>query len=307
MDDSMAYSGGALANPELPGWKWLIATVSAVLTAALFLVTGLYKITDAPGFAARLVQLRVPQEFSLILSLGLGIVETFAAVLVLVPRFRRWGSWLTSALLVVFMIYVGVNYNVLRGEECSCFPWVKRAVGPAFFVGDALMLAMAVLAGVWAKRPESKRSAILVLAAVTVFGLVSYGVAENRNTGLKAPASITVDGKPYSLEEGKIMIFFFDPECSHCLDAGKQLATLNWGDTKLVGVPVVNPQFGQSFLQATGMNAVLSTDVVLLRKTFKFGDAPYGVVLEDGREKASLLQFENGEPEATLKKLGVAQ
>src|SRR6185436_3186388 len=119
---------------------------------------------------------------------------------------------LASFLLVVFMIYVGVNYNVLRGTDCSCFPWLKRAVGPGFFVGDAVMLGFAVLAGVWSKRSENLRGAVLILSAVSVFALVSYGVAATRNTGLKAPDTVTVDGKPFSLQEGKILLFFFNPE-----------------------------------------------------------------------------------------------
>ena len=119
-----------------------------------------------------------------------------AAVLVLVPRFRKWGAWLGSALLVAFMIYIGLNYTALRGAECNCFPWIKRAVGPGFFVADAVMLLLALMAGFWAQRAESKRSAVLIVCAVTVFALVSYGATAVRQRGVKAPAVITVDGKP---------------------------------------------------------------------------------------------------------------
>src|SRR5436190_1606615 len=117
MDDSIAHPADALARFELAGWKTWVGVAAAVLTSALFL----------------------------------GIVETFAGVLVLVPRFRRWGATLGGLLLVVFMIYIGVNYEALRGAECSCFPWVKRAVGPGFFIGDGVMLGLAALAGFWAK------------------------------------------------------------------------------------------------------------------------------------------------------------
>ena len=46
-----------------------------------------------------------------------------------------------------------------------------------------------------------------------VFAAVSLGVALGPHKGVLAPASITVDGKPFSLQEGKIYIFFFDPSC----------------------------------------------------------------------------------------------
>src|SRR5262245_7923055 len=101
MDDSMAHSGDMLARFELPSWKSWLSWTGAVLTSILFLAAGLWKITDAPSFAVRLSQLKVPHEMTLPASVLLGIVETFAGVLILVPRFRRWGAWLESLLLVV--------------------------------------------------------------------------------------------------------------------------------------------------------------------------------------------------------------
>src|SRR5262249_39683769 len=149
-----------------------------------------------------------------------GIAETVGGVLILVPRFRRWGAMITGVLLVAFLIYIGIHYNALRGEECSCFPWLKRAVGPGFFIGDGLMLLAAVCAGIWSKRPESLRSAFMVLGAIAVFALVSYGVAEVRQTGIKAPDTTMAHdvappgtpfdqqppSHPYSLQHGKIFL-----------------------------------------------------------------------------------------------------
>jgi uncharacterized membrane protein YphA (DoxX/SURF4 family) len=139
-------------------WKTTLSWVGAILLALVFLVSGLWKLTDAPGAAVRMAQARVPQSLSLAAAIGFGIAETFTAVLLLVPRFRRWGAWLGGALLIAFMIFIGINYNALRGAECSCFPWVKRAVGPGFFIGDGIMLALAVAAGVWARRAQSMRT-----------------------------------------------------------------------------------------------------------------------------------------------------
>lgn len=304
MDDSMAQSGDMLARFEMPGWKSWLSGIAAVLTAALFLAAGLWKITDAPGMAVRLAQLKVPQQLSLPAAVLLGIVETFSGVLILVPRFRRWGAWLTAGLLAVFMLYIGVNYNALHGADCSCFPWLKRAVGPGFFLGDAAMLLLAVLAGLWAKRSRNLRGAALVLGAVVVFALVSYGVEVNHASGVKAPDSVIVDGKPFSLQQGRVFVYFFNPECMHCLEAGRKLAKLSWGGTQFVGVATEQPQFAQGFMQTTGLKGPVSTDIQILRKTFPFVDPPAGVALENGRERGMLTQFEGEEPAATLKKLG---
>jgi len=300
----MAQPRQALAELELPSWKTTLSWAGAVLLALVFLVSGLWKLTDASGAAVRMTQARVPQSLSLAAAIGFGIAETFTAVLLLVPRFRRWGAWLSAALLIAFMIFIGVNYNALRGAECSCFPWVKRAVGPGFFIGDGVMLALAVLAGVWAPPARGLRTALTILGAVTLFAGASYGVAAMRQTGTNAPDTVTVNGKPYSLQEGKILIFYFDPECLHCLDAAKRMSKMNWGETRVVAVPINVPQFAQGFLDDTHLKAVISNDLPQLKKIFPFVSAPAGVALVNGREKMPLTRFEDPEPADTLKKLG---
>lgn len=308
MNDSMAQPRAELGSLEVPGWKTATNWTAAVLLAIVFLVSGLYKITDAPGWAIRLTQLRFPEPLSLAAALAAGITETVAGVLVLVPRFRRWGAILTGLLLVVFMIYMGLNYTALKGADCSCFPIVKRVVGPMFFVGDAALLLVALGAGVWSKPASGLRSALVVLGAVTVFAGVSYGVVAARQTGTKAPDTITVDGKPYSLQHGKILLFFFDPECVHCLNAGKQMSQYNWGDTKIVAIPIQQPQFAAGYLEDTKLKAVVSNDLQQLKAIFPYVGVPSGIALEDGREKAPLTKFEgDNEPAATLKQLGFIQ
>ena len=301
----MAQARGGLGSLELPGWKTTLSWVAAILLSFLFLLSGLWKVTDPQGAAVRMAQARVPESMSLAAALVFGIAETLGGVLILVPRFRRWGSILTGLLLLAFLAYFAVNYNALRGADCSCFPWVKRVVGPGFFIGDGLMLLLAVLAGIWSRRPESLRPAFLVLSAVVVFALVSYGVAAVRQTGVKAPESIAADGQPYSLEHGKIFLFFFDPECMHCFDAARRMSQYHWGDTKVVAIAIQQPQYAPQFLQDTGLRAAISTDLQKLKQVFPYVSVPAGVALEDGREKAALTKFEGEEPGATLKQLGL--
>jgi uncharacterized membrane protein YphA (DoxX/SURF4 family) len=302
----MGSNGIALPAESIdqPAWKTALSWTGAIVVAVLFLASGIWKATDPTGWAVKLTQAKFPQGLSVAGAIVLGILETTAGVLVLVPRFRRWGAWLSGALLVAFMVYIGFYYNELRGQDCSCFPWLKRSVGPMFFVGDALMLAAAVVAGRWSQRVTQKLGAILIFAAVSVFALVSYGAAAVKDSGIAAPATVIVDGKPYSLQTGKIFMYFFDPECMHCLEAGRKLAKMNWGDTKVIGVPTRMPQFAENFMKMTAMNDPVSSDWTLLNQTFSIKGTPGGVALENGHEKAQLTQFEDDEPAATLTKLG---
>ncbi len=290
---------------DQPAWKKVVGTTSAVLLAILFFASGAWKLSDPFKWSQVLGEFKVPADLSLPFTLALGVGETLGAVLILVPRFRRWGSWLLGFLLLSFMIYIGANYGALAGKECSCFPLVKRTVGPAFFAGDMAMLLMAAMAGWWVRRSENLRGALVILGAVAVFAGVSFGVNSASQSGLKAPDSITVDGKAFSLQQGNIFLFFYDPTCPHCEAAARKMAKFSWKDTTVVAIPTEEPQFAASFLHDTGLKAGTSNDLTLLRGTFKFVNSPYGVALERGRQKATFSVFEeNNEPDSKLRQLG---
>lgn len=292
---------------NLTRWQMATGTVAALLLAILFFVSGTWKLAEPFTWSQLMGQFQVPSSLALPFAILVGIGETFGAALIIVPRFRRWGSVLIGFLLVAFMAYIGVKYNVLVGKDCSCFPLVKRAVGPGFFVGDAVMLLLAIVAGVWAQRSHNMRGALLILGAIAVFAGLSYGINANANTGLKAPASITVDGKPMSLESGDIFLFFYDPECMHCDAAARRMAKYNWKDTKVIAIPTRVPRFAAAFLHDTGLKAGTSLDVQLLRQTFKFVDPPYGSALHNGHQKAAVANFDESEPAKTLRSVGFVE
>src|ERR1700691_2897727 len=199
MADGIALQGTALKNDALVpteaqrGWQVAFNRTAAILISLVFLVAGLWKITDPTGAGARLAQAKVPESLSVLAAVGLGTLETFTGVLLLVPRLRRWGAAIGTFLLAAFMIFIAIHYNELRGADCSCFPWVKRAVGPAFFVGDGVMMLLAIGAGVWVRASKGIRPAAVILAAVAVFAFGSLAFASPRHTGTKAPPAITAE------------------------------------------------------------------------------------------------------------------
>ncbi|MBK5293710.1 MAG: hypothetical protein JJE04_18785, partial [Acidobacteriia bacterium] len=156
----------------------------------------------------------------------------------------------------------------------------------------------------WTSPSHSHRGAGLVLAAILVFTAASYGITIAQQSGIQAPDAVTVDGKTYSLQQGRIFLYFFDPACSHCFDAAKQMSTYTWKDAKVIAIPTTTPQFAAQFLADTGLKATVTGDAAKLRQVFKFGDPPYAVALEHGRQKAALIHFDAVEPRKTLQALG---
>jgi uncharacterized membrane protein YphA (DoxX/SURF4 family) len=294
------------AIDQLPRWKSTAGAASAVILGLLFLASGIWKLTDLDATAERMVQSLMPVELSMPAALAVAISETFAGVLLLIPRYRRWGAWTAGLMLVAFMIYIGVLYGRLLGEDCNCFPWIRRVVGPAFFAGDAVMLALAGLTGWWSSKSQGWRRAAIGLGCVCLVAGGSYAVSAIRRNHADAPETAVVDGQPLNLRQGRILLYFFDPECSHCYTVAREMSKRKWGTTRIVVLPTREQRFARSFLQDTGLRTGISPDAESLRKIFPFTDPPYAVALDRGKAAAT---FNSGQMEGetyyeTLKRLG---
>lgn len=298
MEDVMESTlAGTQENVRRAGWQRWISHIAALLMGIVFLVSGVYKIVMPLDFAERATQILIPANLSVATAIALAITETFAAIMLLIPRYRRFGAFVMLGLLVAFCIYIGVNAERLAGEDCSCFPLIKRTVGPVFFVSNAIMILLTFLAGFWSPnggawllpKPLGRSAAILGALAVISIGSTAYALASE--SGLEAPASIIVNGAPVSLQDGPVFLYLFDPECSHCLQSARMMSTWDFGKTRVIAVPTVNPQWGQDLLNASGFKAELATDpddLKALRSIFTFASPPYGVALKRGRARITV-------------------
>jgi hypothetical protein len=292
----------------LPAWKSIASHVGAVLVAIIFLGAGIGKIVVPYMVQTLFEQLLVPSWGSLPLVIALGIAETTCGFLVLMPKYRRLGAIGIGILLVIFMGYIGIRYNELVGRDCSCFPWLKRTVNPAFFWEDGAMLAAAVVAGWFARKSNGLKLPLYSLLSVAILSGVSFAYVTSQQSNVNLPAQITVDGTPFNLKQGRTFLFFYDPACSHCEAAAKDMSTYKWkSDINLIALPTNDPQWAASFLHDTKFNAKTSNDTKDLRKLFVFVSPPYGVALDNGRVKSTLTHFEKPDPQPELKALGFVE
>jgi uncharacterized membrane protein YphA (DoxX/SURF4 family) len=293
---------------EMPAWKTIVSHVAAVAVAIIFLGAGIGKIV-VPYLVQQLFeQLLIPAWASMPLVVALGILETTGGILVLIPRYRRIGAGLITLLLIAFIGYIGIRYQALVGRDCSCFPWLKRTVNPAFFAEDGAMLACSLIAGWLAHKTASLRLPIISLAVVAGVSAASFGYNMMQQTGVQVPASITVDGKPYNLREGRVFLWFFDPQCSHCEDAAKHMSTYKWkDDVTVISFPTQQPQWADGFLHDTKFKSRVSPDTEQLRKLFVFTSPPYGAFVVNGRVKGIVSHYDPPQPEAELRALGLIE
>ncbi len=297
------------SRAEKAGWQRTVAAVAAILLGIVFLVSGGWKVLSPFKTGELLEQAQVAGGWGPIGAALLGTLEVLAAILLFLPRFRKWGALLGSALMIFFIAWVGYYYNVLVGHECSCFPIIKRTVGPGFFIGDGVMLLLGLAAFAWSPRVTAFRVPAAVLAGLVVLAGTSFAVNSAQRKNVQVPTPVIVDGKPQNLAEGKVFLFFYDPSCMHCDAASKFMSKLNWGKTRIVAIPTINPQWAASFLRDTRLKAGTSLELEKLKKAFPFVDPPFGVALEDGRVKESFgqAQFSEPLPKPDLEKLGFVE
>jgi len=296
-------------SSQTEGWKGTVGWVSAVLMAALWLVAGLWKLSDISGFQLKLNQLLVPVALTLPATLAVAVSEVFAGILLLRPAWRRLGGLFSTLLLVVFMAYIGYHYQTLIGEDCSCFPWLERAVGPAFFWSDGAMIVVSLLAAWFAPQMGQFTQARNLLVGILALAVVAYGWDRLRpESGAEVPAVITVAEQDYNLREGKVMLYFFNPLCLHCLDVGIELSHYQF-QADFIGVPTQDPEMAPGFLEDAQLagRVQLSPDLELLKETFPFDDVPYLAVIEDGKVLERFQFFDQPAFGDKLKELGAIE
>jgi uncharacterized membrane protein YphA (DoxX/SURF4 family) len=292
-----------------PAWKSAIGWTAAILMAALWLVAGIWKLSDLSGFQVKLTQLLVPVGLSMPATLALVVSELTAGILLLMPAWRRLGGLFSVGLLLVFMAYVAINYEPLRGADCSCFPWVERAVGPAFFWSDGAMVALALLAAWFSPAPARLRQAALAMAGIVVMTGVVFGVEQSAApvAAGELPATVEVEGGELAITQGPVFLYFFNPTCLHCLDAGVTMSKYQW-KAPYVGIPTQDFDFGPQFVTDAGLkNVKLTPELDRLKAIFPFDDVPYAVALKDGKVVAQLRFFDEPQLGQKLREIGFVE
>jgi len=115
-----------------------------------------------------------------------------------------------------------------------------------------------------------------------------------------------VDGKVFNLRQGRVLLYFFDPQCSTCFRVAQEMSKFDWCTTRIVVLPTREQRYAHAFLTDSGIQAGISSDAEALRKFFPFTDPPYAAALDRGKAIATFnsSQMESPTYYETLKRLG---
>ena len=134
--------------------------VARVLLAAVFVLAGLAKLADRASSRRALVNFGVPELPATPLAILLPLAELAAGVALLPRASAWWGAIGALALLLLFVLGIGVNLARGRRPNCHCFGQLYSApIGTSTLVRNA---ALAAVAGfiVWQGREDAGRSAV---------------------------------------------------------------------------------------------------------------------------------------------------
>ena len=100
---------------------WLTIRVQLAL-GALFVIAALPKIADPPSFAHMIYNYRlVPANLINIMALTMPWVELLAGLALILGVWKRAALMLIGAMLVVFIVAIGINLGRGNAIDCGCF------------------------------------------------------------------------------------------------------------------------------------------------------------------------------------------
>ena len=100
---------------------WLTIRVQLAL-GTLFVIAALPKIADPPSFAHMIYNYRlVPANLINIMALTMPWVEVLAGLALILGVWKRAALMLIGAMLLVFIIAIGINLGRGNAIDCGCF------------------------------------------------------------------------------------------------------------------------------------------------------------------------------------------
>src|SRR5215212_1716195 len=157
--------------------------IARLLLALIFLVAGLAKLANRAGSRRGLIEFGVPAALAAPLGVLLPLAELAVAIALIPLATAWWGALGALALLLLFIVGIGVNLARGRKPDCHCFGQLHSA--PAGWSTLARNGALAALAGfvLWAGYDGVGPSAVSWLGALSaaqlaglVVGLVLLGL-----------------------------------------------------------------------------------------------------------------------------------
>lgn len=144
--------------------RQLTIEISGALLILLFLYTALSKWLDFTKFTNSMNNQPFDNRLTPLLVWGIPGAEVLASVLLLLPRTRRWGFYLSLLMMLAFTGYIGlVLLNYFERRPCGCGGAIEALDWEQHFIFNLFFTAVAVLGSVLITKGKSLPPAQMAL------------------------------------------------------------------------------------------------------------------------------------------------
>jgi hypothetical protein len=117
-----------------------------VLYIILFLYTGINKIMDFEVFKQQLGEIPLLKPFSVTIAVSLPMLEFLAVFTLLIPRWRLKGIYISSALMIIFTIYIIAILLFNKTLPCSCGGIIQEMSWPQHLIFNTVFIVFGLIA-----------------------------------------------------------------------------------------------------------------------------------------------------------------
>lgn len=111
----------------------------------LFLYTGISKLMEYTVFKEQLRESPLAGFAAPLIAIGLPFLEFALIVLLVLPRWRLWGLYASTALMIAFTVYIIVLMNIADHLPCSCGGVLAQLSWGQHIVFNSVFIALGVL------------------------------------------------------------------------------------------------------------------------------------------------------------------
>lgn len=132
--------------------------IIAALFILLFVYTATSKFFAFNQFQYTLGRSPLIGKMATVVAWGLPIVELLIALLLFIPRMRRWGLWASFGIMLFFTGYLGYMIYFTPDRPCSCGGVLKQMTWKQHLVFNIGFTLLALL-GLWLQRRQNRMQA----------------------------------------------------------------------------------------------------------------------------------------------------
>jgi len=144
-----------------------VLLIARLLLASIFAVAGVAKLTDREGSRQAMTDFGVPAALASPFGVFLPLAELAVAVALVPMPTAWWGAVGALALLLLFVVGIGVNLTRGRKPKCHCFGQLHSApAGPLTLARNGALAAVAAFV-VWQGRDGAGPSALNWIGELT--------------------------------------------------------------------------------------------------------------------------------------------